>query len=119
MTHDGGDLGVAQCQEQIPSWERNSARTCVCERIVEQIGGVLVPHKLEVVQTFSQDSCHHCKRVIRETLERLEQVVVVFKEPQRPQIMKESVEVVPGVSARVFPATDREYRSDSTTVWRS
>ena len=52
---------------------------------------------MEVVQTSTHDSCRHCKRLIRKALERLEQVVVGFKEP-RSRIMKEVVEVV-----RLFP----------------
>ena len=48
---------------------------------------------MEVVQTSTYDSCHHCKRLIRKALERLEQVVVGFKEP-RSRMMKEVVEVV-------------------------
>ena len=46
-----------------------------------------------VVQTSIHDSCHHCKRLIRKAFERLEQVVVGFKDP-RSRIMKEVVEVV-------------------------
>ena len=83
---------------------------------------------MEVVQTSTHDSCHHCKRLIRKALERLEQVVVGFKE-LRSRIMKEVFEVVrlfpqecsqQRTEGTAYPGADRASgQSDSTIVWRS